>query len=538
MPLSFTNPKVSMHVRMCVTAGLCLSLLLVGCKSDPATVEHWEKRIEGAKTKKEKIKAVEDLRNSKYLTAAMLPMLRAHLAREKAPEVKAAIVRLLGEQKDVGALSELENVMDPGASDSESKSLNKELAIALGRLGDPKGVATLTKLLKTKDNYTVIAACEALGALQAKEAFAPLYDLATDDTVEPFITKKAIEALGEIADPRSIPGLIKAMFKDRKGVSFYRESSFALYKLGQPAADAMVPVVDRSDKALSAWADQNNIKDIALMLKGAQLVGDFHDLRAEKALLGYLGYKTEFDDLRLLVRMQAADALGRMRSKEAVKPVAALLTEEDPVARKAYVWALARIGNKDALPKLVESAGKGPWDSREESIRGTAMLGDDPAPFAKFTAAEQKLFEAECADAEGQGPCKDVADSVKKHVEKIKAYALRAEAGKACKSDATCWAKKLDDPNEGVRERAAYEVGRSGNASLVGELMKRLREKNLDTRLAFIQGADWLIDSKAALAEAKALLPALTTQIAEERGKTEYDRVNEDLKRLHVKIAR
>ncbi len=527
-----------MHVRMAVTAGLCLSLLLVGCKSDPATVEHWEKRIEGAKTKKEKIKAVEDLRTSKYLTAAMLPMLHQHLEREKAAEVKAAIVRVLGEQKDASAVSDLEGAMDPAASESDAKSLNKEIAIALGRIGDPKGVPTLTKLLKTRDNYTVIAACEALGALQAKEAFQPLFDLATDESVEPFITKKAIEALGEIADPKSIPALIKAMFKDRKGVSFYREASFALYKLGQPAADAMVPVVDRTDKALYAWADQNNIKDIALMLKGAQLVGDFHDLRAEKALIGYLGYKSEFDDIRLLFRMQAADALGRMRSKDAVKPLAALLTEEDATARKSYVWALARIGSKDALPKLIESAGKGPWDSREESIRGTAMLTDDPAPFAKFAAAEAKLFEAECADAEGQGPCKDVAESAKKHVEKIKGYELRAEAGKACKGDAACWAKKLDDPNEGVRERAAYEVGRSGNAALVSELMKRLREKNLDTRLAFIQGADWLADAKAGRAEAKKDLPALTAQIADERGKTEYDRVNEDLKRLHVKISR
>jgi hypothetical protein len=107
-------------VRMAVTAGLCLSLLLVGCKSDPATVEHWEKRIEGAKTKKEKIKAVEDLRTSKYLTAAMLPMLHQHLEREKAAEVKAAIVRVLGEQKDASAVSDLEGAMDPAASDSDA----------------------------------------------------------------------------------------------------------------------------------------------------------------------------------------------------------------------------------------------------------------------------------------------------------------------------------------------------------------------------------------------------------------------------------
>jgi HEAT repeat protein len=528
-----------MRLRLLVTAGLCVSLLLPGCKSDPSTVEHWDKRIENGKGKKDKIKAIEDLRTSKYLKADMVPMLVKHLENEKAPEVKAAIVRVLGEQKAAGGFDALTNAIDGAASDSETKTLNKEVAIALGKIGDPKAVPALTKLLRTKDNYTVIAAIEALGAMQAKAAFEPLYDIATDDAIEPFITKKAIEALGEVADPRAIPGLVKAMFKERKGVSFYREASFALYKLGQPAADAIVPVIDHSDKALFAWAEQNNIKDIALLLKGAQVAGDFHDLRTEKALLGFFTWKTEFDDIKLLFRMQAADALGRMRAKEAAKPLAGLLDENDTTARKSYVWALSRIGGKDALPRLIETAAKGPWDSREESIRGAAMLGEDPAVFEKFAAAEQKLFEAECKEADGAPACAKLPESVAKHVEKIKAYALRAEAGKECKADATCWAKKLDDKNEGVRERAAYEVGRSGNAALVDELMKRLREKNLDTRLAFIQGADWLIhDSKDALAQAKKGLSALNTQIGEERGKTEFEKVNEDLKRLAVKIAR
>jgi HEAT repeat protein len=520
-----------------VLAALLLSFALVGCKSDPSTVEHWEKRIAEGKGKKEKIKAVEDLRTSKYLTPAMLPMLQKRLEAEKAPEVKTAIARVLGEQKNPSSLEALSNAIEPAASDSETRALNKELATAFGTIGDVKAVPSLIKLLKTKDNYTVIAAIEALGALQSKDAFEPLLDIATDDAIEQFITKKAIEALGEIGDARAVPTLIKAMVKERKGVSFYRESSYALYKLGTPAADALVPVVEGKDKALFEWAANNNIKDIALYLKATQVVGDLHDLRAEKTIVGFLNFKSEFDDIKDLYRMRAADALGRMRSKDAVKPLAALLDEANANARQQYVWALARIGSKDALPRLLETAGKGPWDARDESMRGLAMLGDDTAPFEKFIANEQKAFEAECKDDEGQTACKDVPGSVAKHVEKMKSYMARATAGKECKSDAVCWAKKLDDKNEGVRERAAYEVGRGGNASLINELMKRMREKNLDTRLAFIQGADWLVhDSKEALAEAKKGLPELNKQIEDERGKTEFDKVNEDLKRLHVKL--
>lgn len=525
--------------RIVLGVGLSFALL-AGCSKDPSTPEYWEGRIAEARSKKDKTKAVEELRSSKHMGQAMVPMLNRRLEAEKSPEVKAAIARLLGEAKDPSSIEPLMNAMDLAASDSDARTMNKEIAIALGAIGDPKAVPALLKLMRVKgDNYTVIAAIEALGALRAKEAVEPLSELAADETIETFITKKAIMALGDIGDPAAVPVVVKNMFKERRGVSFYMEASFALYQFGQPAADALLPVIEQKDKALFDWAEKNNIKDVALLAKSAQVLGDLHDLRAEKTLIGFLNYKSDFEDIKLIMRMRAADALARMRSKEAAKVLATMLLEDEANARKEYVWALVRIGSKDVLPKLIESAGKGSWDAREESIRGVAMLGDDPAVFDKFAAAEQKLFEAECKEDEEYRDCKDVAAGVKKHVEKINDYKLRAVAGAECRSDTACWAKKLDDPNEGVRERAAYEVGRSGNAAFIGELMKRLTEKNLDTRLAIIQGADWLVhDSKEAMKEAQKYLPDLEKQLADEKGKTEFVKVNEDLRRLYVKVKR
>jgi len=115
----------------------------------------------------------------------------------------------------------------------------------------------------------------------------------------------------------------------------------------------------------------------------------------------------------------------------------------------------------------------------------------------------------------------------------------RLEAAKECKTDAPCWAKKLSDGHEGVRARAAFEVGRSKDPALVSEMMKHLTEENLDTRLAIIQGIDWLVhDSKEAGKGAQAQLEALDKQIADEKGKTQFMKVNEDLRRLAVKIRR
>jgi hypothetical protein len=69
--------------------------------------------------------------------------------------------------------------------------------------------------------------------------------------------------------------------------------------------------------------------------------------------------------------------------------------------------------------------------------------------------------------------------------------------------------------------------------------MKQLPEANLDTRLAVVQAIDWLVsDNKDAAKKAQEQLGALDKQIADEGGKVEFVKVNEDLKRLAVKIRR
>jgi hypothetical protein len=169
------------------------------------------------------------------------------------------------------------------------------------------------------------------------------------------------------------------------------------------------------------------------------------------------------------------------------------------------------------------------------------MLGGekDLATFETLQKDEAATFAAECKEDPEYEDCKAMDASVKKHVEAIANHAKRIEAAKACKDDVKCWAGKLDDTNEGVRERAAMEVGRSNNGDVIGELTKRLTEKNLDTRLAIIQATDWLVhDNKAAAQKAQEIIPALEKQIADEKGKTEFVKVNEDLRRLFVKIKR
>lgn len=526
-----------------VLAGMVTGALLalLGCKGDPQTPEYWSKALENGKRTSDRVRIVEELRSSGNVTPAFFPMLQEQLKTQKAPEVKTALVRILGEKRDTSSVATLTEIIERGNTDTAINEMNKEIAFALGNLGEAKAVPTLLQMLKFRDIYTRIEAIAALGLLKAQDAVEPLLAIAEDDSGEPYVTKKAIIALGDIGDPRAVPALVKLMFKERSGKSFYVESSYALYQLGLPAAEALRPLVEGKAQDLVKWAQENRVIEPALYAKAAQVLGDLHDAKAENALLEKLNFQSDFLDVKLFVRMRMADALGRLRSKAAVSKLSGMLNEEEANARGEYIRALIRIGDKQAVPALVKSASVGSWDAREPAMVGAAMLGDETtvAVFEKFAKDEPALVEKECKADSNYPGCNDVAGLTKKHLDALSRLQARLQAAKECKGDTGCWAKKLTDSDAGVAERAAYELGRSGQAEHVQTLTARLTESNLDTRLAVIQAIDWLVhDSKEAAEKAKTALPALEKQIANEKGKTEFVKVNEDLRRLAVKLRR
>src|SRR5207247_1210025 len=131
-----------------------------------------------------------------------------------------------------------------------------------------------------------------------------------------------------------------------------------------------------------------------------------------------------FLDLKLFVRIRAADALGHMRIKDAAKELTAMLAEPEATARAEYVRALVRIGGRDAVPALLKAAANGSWDAREPSMIGVAMLGDERelGAFEKFAKAEEKLTVAECKENSYYAGCDNPQALVKKHQDAIARY--------------------------------------------------------------------------------------------------------------------
>lgn len=529
-------------MRRCLAAlSLALALaVLPGCKGDPKTPEYWEKKLAGAKRADGRVQVLESLRSSGNLQESFLPMLHAKLAAEKKSEVKAALARTIGDLKSPTSLEPLQSALEPTTTDSETALANKELAAALGKLGDPKAAPALTGLLKAKDNYTKVEAIQALGLLRAPQAVDPLVKLASDEDSDNFLKKKAIEALGRIGDPKAVPILMKMLTKERQGISFYVESSFALYQVGTPAADALLAAMEGRDTELTKWAQANGVHPASYAMKGAQILGDLRDKRAEAALLKQLAFSNSDPRIQALVRMQAAEALGRMRSAAAVKPVSALSAEEDPTVRTSYVRALVLLGGRDALPALEKAAGQGDWYAREVAMRGVALLGNEQEQqfFTKWAQNEPALTAKECQDYGGDGCDKPEALGTKRG-ETILRYGKVLEAAKACNADPACWTKKLEDKEPRVVERAALELGRSGSPQAAAAMAGRLNEKDLDTRFALIQALDWMVgDSKEAATKLHEALPKIQSQLANEKGDSNFVKVNEDLRRLAFRLER
>jgi HEAT repeat protein len=522
------------------SAPLLLAVTLIACNSDPSKPVYWVSRL-SSKSVQQKIEACSKLRkmNDTADEDKIVPLLK-----DEDPRVKQAAAEALGDMGAKSAVSDLSEALDfsvGGGSDRETRTANeanRAVALALGKLGDRKASPALIKLLHSRDHYVVLAAVESLGKLHETSAVEPLMSIATDDNVEPFIAKKAIVALGRIGDPKAVPAIEKMLFRERAGVSFYPESSFAVFLIGDPAATPLISLLDGKDKELEKWADDNQIIPEALFAKTAQVLGDVGDPRADGALLGKLKYDSE-SDLKLLVRANAAESLGRLRDKAAAKPIAAMLGETEANIRDSYGRALVLIGDRDVVPELEKASQDGNWDDREGSIHALSNLGTGKeVPFLeKLIAAEPAVWAKECKDAgNDDAACKA---SEEKHQVTLKGHLARLVAAKECGDKGDCWTGKLKDPQGPIRERAAFELGREGDPKAIPALLAALKDDDLFARFAENTAIGWLIQGSASgKQQAKAAADRLTAILDDEDGKVYYIKVDEDLKRLAAKLEK
>jgi HEAT repeat protein len=285
--------------------------------------------------------------------------------------------------------------------------------------------------------------------------------------------------------------------------------------------------VEGKDAELLRWAHAKGVHPAALRARAAQLLGDVGGPSAVPALLRALGYTDADAGGQLFVRVLAAESLGRLRAAQGVAPISALLRQaRDPDARDRYSQALARIGDASALAPLRAAAAGGDLDLREGPLDALSLLGGE---------AERPLVAAAASGCAAGCPVtrKTALDGM----------VARLDAARACAGKVACWSEKLGDPDPAVRDRAALEIGRAGDAAqadpLVAAMVRPVQsDAELAARYHAVLGLDWLTRRSPLGASGVELAAAIDRMVASDKGRTLTATVNEDALRLTGRLRR
>ena len=539
---------------------LTLPLLLAGLSLTPAcrpadtkNPETWMGRLSESDAKK-RVQAVQELRKlrAKVAAAPVAELLKDPQVREDA----ALALGDLGGPEQVQPLLEVIDTAVGAGSDQAARIANRtnaKIADSLGSIGDARACAALLRLARAKDDLVRLSATQSLGLVRCKESVGELARIVDDESTPPIVIKKAIVSLGQIGEAAAIPALEHALVLERLGVSFLSESSFALVQIGAPSVDPLLALLDDKDAAWTAWAKENNRAAAGTYAKAAIVLGDLGDARAAPALAARLKY-TDPDPvpstsklLTNVVRQFAADALGRLRVKEAAGAIAQLVSTKDATDEDLASFtsnALVLIGDRAQAKALFRVGSSGAIKPRMAVLQAAALLGepDLKKELATLAAKERKGRPAECArtvqelnsapSPEEKGACDKLADA-------IAAVAIPLDAAEACAAaGAACWQQKLAAKEPLVRARAAYELGRLATPAAVPELLKACRDDDLTARLAAIRAVEWMLGTAAAKDGLKAGARQLAAQLEAEQGRVQFLKVNEELKRLQLKLSR
>jgi HEAT repeat protein len=511
------------------TAAVLAALALAAC-GNPKDAEGWARRAASRSRLDEKLAALEEVRRAPGDRRAAVPALVEVVKdADTHPKARGEAAVALGEIGDPAAIPALVAAARPSATERDVMDANRHVADALGKLRAREAVPVLTDMLqKSPDGFTQVAAVDALGKIGDPAAVDALVAVATGERVEPFTARKALLALGRIGDARASPAVMRMLFEERPGVSFFPEAAFAAVLIGRPMAAPLLAVLEGRDEALAAWARGRGVLPGALYAKSAQLLGDVGGPEAVPALVRKLAYQDADAGIATYVRVFAAESLGRLRARDAVRPLADLVVRErDPDVRDRYCDALGRIGDPAALPQLRAAAVAAPdWSLREGPLAAISRLGGE---------AERKAL----ADARA----KECAKGCPPRVEAaLGAMSARLDAARAC-GDVACWVGKLGDGSAGVRDRAALEVGRGGGAAhaeALGEAIVRpvADDADLAARYHAVLALGWIAAREKVGPPGAAIAAKIDGMLAQDRGRTLTAGVNEDALRLSTRLGR
>lgn len=313
---------------------------------------------------------------------------------------------------------------------------------------------------------------------------------------------RSATALGQLADPRAVPGLLETMRDTREDSDVKLAAAEALGHIRDtsilPELCAQLGNVDewaspRLAKVIAGFGEEatmalldslDSAPNLNARIWSAQVLGKIRDRRATNALVKRLNDRSE------QMRISVANALGDIADNRAFRPlVEIILRDPVPAVRSQAATSLGRIGDEGALPLLVNSLGDPEYWMRFRALEAIeALAPKDRSPIENALSDSNPEVRRRAALAlERLGALEEAfADLVSPEPDKELAARTRLIAvGRAGLSERL--ARHLDDKNVFMRERIASLLGPVGDSGHAIDLLRRLEDDSEEVRFAAIE---------------------------------------------------
>ncbi|WP_048151546.1 HEAT repeat domain-containing protein [Methanolacinia paynteri] len=315
------------------------------------------------------------------------------------------------------------------------------------------GVIVLSADLKNPDPKARKKVAQTLKKINSDDAAKPLTVLANDSDAG--VRHAAIEAIGEIKDPRLLPYLVKAL--DDEDPSVRVEASWSLEKSGWKPAN-------------------NNEKARFLMVK--ERWADLVQMRENAVPTLVTGLCNQNPAIRIKCTevLRAMGSIGYAAINDAMK-------SSDPVLKKAAIEAASRIKEKDSLSaEKKKTPHKEEKESKDESLE--EQLKRQKASMApKDTKAEEGwMRKLQACGIEGERKIK-LAKALSDKNEVVRSAAIEnLKQSGIITTD--CLLYLLLDKKDNVRVAAIESLGDLKSTKAAPYIAKTLADKNLNVRMA------------------------------------------------------
>lgn len=383
-------------------------------------------------------------------------------------QVRFAAAQSLADYDDPRAVTGL-----IGALRDEDNQVRWAAVRSLERHSGDSVIRALLYALRDKDYLVSDSAAEALGRMGAR-AVPGLIDALSDPSVD--VRGAAIDALGQIADPASVPALIRCLNDNnrpnREIARIADRAADVLERIGTPQAlTALAAWRDRAVQLAASAAEpaKPNIPDGRKASPARETAWSSLDQTIEA--LHSPDWHTKLAASKQL-RLQAKNLRG-LDDPAVIERLAGALRDRESAVRWAAVEALAWIRDPASLPMLLETLHDKHWTIRLAVIRALVEIGHATAVPALLEALRDRQASIREAAAEAVGRLAVGPEAIPN---------LQAA---------------LADPEGFVRRAVVEALGEIGDKTVTPSLIEMLEDSDSQVRWAAIEALGKLGDPAA-----------------------------------------